>query len=181
MSRSSQSFCLFLDSETETDLVTLTAPLGLRYVELSECECFINRGGKLSRPQNGDQSIQLESIRTKTQNSLLMTFEPGARVSVNGLLAPCFSVLNPGDVLAIDDHVLHLSILNRPYTGPPDESHLGTKCGYCRVPIQDEAGMRIYVCPNCQLPTHYHGEEIPVRSEERRVGKECRSRWSPYH
>ena len=27
------------------------------------------------------------------------------------------------------------------------------------------------------------GDEIPVcmRSEERRVGKECRSRWSPYH
>ena len=25
----------------------------------------------------------------------------------------------------------------------------------------------------------YNGEDI--RSEERRVGKECRSRWSPYH
>ena len=24
-------------------------------------------------------------------------------------------------------------------------------------------------------------EEFAVRSEERRVGKECRSRWSPYH
>src|SRR2546430_9812124 len=24
-------------------------------------------------------------------------------------------------------------------------------------------------------------ESSPVRSEERRVGKECRSRWSPYH
>src|SRR5260370_28772419 len=24
-------------------------------------------------------------------------------------------------------------------------------------------------------------EEYDVRSEERRVGKECRSRWSPYH
>ena len=24
-------------------------------------------------------------------------------------------------------------------------------------------------------------EDIPKRSEERRVGKECRSRWSPYH
>ena len=24
-------------------------------------------------------------------------------------------------------------------------------------------------------------EIIKVRSEERRVGKECRSRWSPYH
>ena len=22
---------------------------------------------------------------------------------------------------------------------------------------------------------------VPTRSEERRVGKECRSRWSPYH
>ena len=24
-------------------------------------------------------------------------------------------------------------------------------------------------------------EVLPHRSEERRVGKECRSRWSPYH
>ena len=24
-------------------------------------------------------------------------------------------------------------------------------------------------------------ERYPERSEERRVGKECRSRWSPYH
>ena len=28
----------------------------------------------------------------------------------------------------------------------------------------------------------YRGKkEIDLRSEERRVGKECRSRWSPYH
>ena len=27
----------------------------------------------------------------------------------------------------------------------------------------------------------YLGEEDSERSEERRVGKECRSRWSPYH
>src|SRR2546427_11659987 len=26
-----------------------------------------------------------------------------------------------------------------------------------------------------------HAEPLPLRSEERRVGKECRSRWSPYH
>ena len=25
------------------------------------------------------------------------------------------------------------------------------------------------------------GDEVGGRSEERRVGKECRSRWSPYH
>ena len=27
----------------------------------------------------------------------------------------------------------------------------------------------------------YSGSEVKLRSEERRVGKECRSRWSPYH
>ena len=30
------------------------------------------------------------------------------------------------------------------------------------------------------IAEHYSPEEL-VRSEERRVGKECRSRWSPYH
>ena len=29
--------------------------------------------------------------------------------------------------------------------------------------------------------TEYTGKNIRSRSEERRVGKECRSRWSPYH
>ena len=32
-----------------------------------------------------------------------------------------------------------------------------------------------------QLPEFRHTIENPMRSEERRVGKECRSRWSPYH
>ena len=32
-----------------------------------------------------------------------------------------------------------------------------------------------YLCPNHSLI------HLPHRSEERRVGKECRSRWSPYH
>ena len=33
------------------------------------------------------------------------------------------------------------------------------------------------------LLRHFKGKivYIDVRSEERRVGKECRSRWSPYH
>ena len=30
-------------------------------------------------------------------------------------------------------------------------------------------------------PAGTRGGINPVRSEERRVGKECRSRWSPYH
>mgnify|MGYP002419040520 CR=1 FL=1 len=30
---------------------------------------------------------------------------------------------------------------------------------------------KVFICDEC----------IGIRSEERRVGKECRSRWSPYH
>ena len=29
--------------------------------------------------------------------------------------------------------------------------------------------------------TGHHQGVVAIRSEERRVGKECRSRWSPYH
>src|ERR1017187_1423728 len=39
------------------------------------------------------------------------------------------------------------------------------------------------VCWNCHVVNRMLGEhpELVIRSEERRVGKECRSRWSPYH
>ena len=40
-------------------------------------------------------------------------------------------------------------------------------------------------CPmKLYIQTHVDSEEkedFAERSEERRVGKECRSRWSPYH
>ena len=34
-------------------------------------------------------------------------------------------------------------------------------------------GHKVYICTGCS--------KDEIRSEERRVGKECRSRWSPYH
>ena len=33
----------------------------------------------------------------------------------------------------------------------------------------------------CTFKVNHYLDEINERSEERRVGKECRSRWSPYH
>src|SRR5258707_9733565 len=35
--------------------------------------------------------------------------------------------------------------------------------------------------PDFSSKTAQVGEPVLCRSEERRVGKECRSRWSPYH
>ena len=38
----------------------------------------------------------------------------------------------------------------------------------------------VYVSSDTKLPVHFT-LNTTCRSEERRVGKECRSRWSPYH
>ena len=43
--------------------------------------------------------------------------------------------------------------------------------------IIDTAGDGALTC----FPTVEQAADAMVRSEERRVGKECRSRWSPYH
>src|SRR2546426_6187348 len=37
------------------------------------------------------------------------------------------------------------------------------------------------VMPDGKVSTIFFGRADQQRSEERRVGKECRSRWSPYH
>ena len=36
-------------------------------------------------------------------------------------------------------------------------------------------------CPFSRDVRLIENEDLFIRSEERRVGKECRSRWSPYH
>ena len=40
---------------------------------------------------------------------------------------------------------------------------------------------RYLFSPYIQFPELFQEDEDDDRSEERRVGKECRSRWSPYH
>ena len=66
----------------------------------------------------------------------------------------------------------------------------GTKCsvvlGKGRIP---DSGLEDFILDKICFPTEAaKGPEYTisniidaVRSEERRVGKECRSRWSPYH
>ena len=44
-----------------------------------------------------------------------------------------------------------------------------------------EAQLRNRIEPDKGLFIAESPKVIHVRSEERRVGKECRSRWSPYH
>ena len=44
------------------------------------------------------------------------------------------------------------------------------------ITLAERADIRFLLAENVILKSVY-----PIRSEERRVGKECRSRWSPYH
>ena len=63
---------------------------------------------------------------------------------------------------------------------------LGALCGSLLLPFLSGSGiyflLELILIPAvyfaCAFVEHY---TIDDRSEERRVGKECRSRWSPYH
>ena len=46
--------------------------------------------------------------------------------------------------------------------------------GFFAAQLADALEKAGYICEMCEIPED-------GRSEERRVGKECRSRWSPYH
>ena len=54
-----------------------------------------------------------------------------------------------------------------------------SQCGYCSRREADRLIEKGEVWINGTLATM--GTKVMPRSEERRVGKECRSRWSPYH
>src|SRR2546422_11739008 len=55
----------------------------------------------------------------------------------------------------------------------------------CKPPVDlahEGRVAQLEVLPGDLLGARHHAEgELLRRSEERRVGKECRSRWSPYH
>ena len=56
-------------------------------------------------------------------------------------------------------------------------------CRKCELAKQYGGGLEEYLLRYlAQLTPEEQAEDVTyARSEERRVGKECRSRWSPYH
>src|ERR1022692_2335742 len=93
----------------------------------------------------------------------------------------------------------HQTRVQKPGVAPIREDQLDCVGSlFCKA----EDGIRDYKVTGvqtCALPIYYHFDararsdnrssarpdparrSSPARSEERRVGKECRSRWSPYH
>src|SRR3712207_6969995 len=54
-------------------------------------------------------------------------------------------------------------------------------CGYCLLATGKKAAAAAQASLHGVTPLAWSDLGWWVRSEERRVGKECRSRWSPYH
>src|SRR3712207_8465463 len=77
----------------------------------------------------------------------------------------CSSDLQPDKRVAL----LHASCTAAPRAKRQCLHARVNRCNLRPVPIADYGPPRRVVC------------SAAVRSEERRVGKECRSRWSPYH
>ena len=50
-----------------------------------------------------------------------------------------------------------------------------------RSPETAATANRLKLVDHCGTDLAAAAEDADLRSEERRVGKECRSRWSPYH
>ena len=55
---------------------------------------------------------------------------------------------------------------------------IAKSAGYC-FGVKRAVNMVYQEAEEAKVPVYTYGPII--RSEERRVGKECRSRWSPYH
>ena len=53
----------------------------------------------------------------------------------------------------------------------------GVEAGKVELKLKD----RRHLAATCENIVNEGGQRMTFRSEERRVGKECRSRWSPYH
>ena len=52
---------------------------------------------------------------------------------------------------------------------------------FFRLPTEATQSLRTSLVNRFKGIKDYKEQHVRSRSEERRVGKECRSRWSPYH
>ena len=82
----------------------------------------------------------------------------------------------------LGDYIKEYTVRNKNSEDIPVYS-VTNKQGFCRDYFGKEVASKdksIYkIVPKGYFA--YNPSRINVRSEERRVGKECRSRWSPYH
>ena len=172
---------VYRDGAKETDLICVSGDLGAAYMglQLLEHEKNVFQGEKDFQPDFSGKEYILER-----------QLKPEARKDVIAILAEAGIV--PTAMMDISDglssELLHIT----------SQSGVGCRIYEDRIPIDyqtavmaEEFNMNLVTAALnggedyelvFTVPLSYHDQlQGVLRSEERRVGKECRSRWSPYH
>src|SRR2546422_3943012 len=123
-------------------------------------------------------------------------FAAGAEAQLSGHLTACAGSCGPGNVHLInglyDAHRSNAPVLALAAQIPSHEigtlyfqethpERLFQECSYYCELISNPGQMPRILQIAMQTAISKQGVAVVARSEERRVGKECRSRWSPYH
>src|SRR3712207_6335822 len=110
-------------------------------------------------------------MATDTSDARVVEGSDGLLIEVDGQIVPNYDAtlrhFDEGDV--VTGRVVRI-----------DNDEVLVDIGYKSEGVipSNELSIRKSVDPHDEVEL---GEEVDARSEERRVGKECRSRWSPYH
>ena len=113
-------------------------------------------------------SLQLEPIERERRPSLLMLAPRGHGVRVNGAPAPPLSLLDVGDVLQLDDVLLHVSWFRAPQVGATPAHLVGSPCALCRTPVEAQATVLVH---ECGQPLHLEPDEDGLQCAL--VGDDC--------
>lgn len=174
-------------SRVNTVVPRAQIPDGVQWIELPEAtpSYLTSRpdGLELTSSSHGCdvETLLLEPVRHDHRPYVLLIARQLSRVRVNGSAASTVNMLRVKDVVDFAGFTLHLSLLNRPYVGPPCAEQIGLECSYCRLQINEQPDTRVYVCPTCQSPMHCQDVELPVetRLECARLVSHCGSCQSP--
>src|SRR2546422_11211287 len=102
------------------------------------------------------------------------------------ILGAAGSLAGPGTHQLVDD-LRHRSGVGGAGGGARGAAEAAVAASFAgEIEVDDRNALALDVAPDVELGpgeerVHAHVFARGKRSEERRVGKECRSRWSPYH
>ena len=132
------------------------------------------------RPRCGHGAGLTGPPRSRSQAWLFLSSLPSCLL--RGLSSPAWTPVMPPSNLSVPFHppCCHLPGSSRRTPGFLTPLVMTvTEC--IQAPNRCPAWLRLFHLPQPPGSLFSHQPLQPGRSEERRVGKECRSRWSPYH
>jgi len=113
-------------------------------------------------PLHGDQCC-FEPVYHAEKHQLLVLCPPDARtLKINGRRTFPVELLGLGDQLQLGNHILHVTIFNRPVIEPATAALEGRPCDYCRIGVQ--TGKVVYHCP-CDAILHCEPGEVDPAAE----------------